>query len=524
MGMPLQVVRTETELKLRLSPEYAARLQYNPLLKSLNVSSPFTKKIYSIYYDSSNFDLRRNGVALRLRREGKRWVQTIKGGGSAIAGLHKREEWEASVLKAQPDITKISDPLLIKLFCVAGLRQQLRPLFTTEFNRSTRMLHLPDGSEAEFCLDRGKIIAGNVSLPLCEIELELKSGSPMALFHFALDLLRIVPFRLENVSKAERGYALYSGCMSPPFKAQPIQLVPKTSVGEAFRTIIWKCLSHLHINEAGMLEGGDIEYLHQMRVALRRQRSALSIFSKVFYKATFTPIVQELKWLAGQFGPARDWDVFVTETLATVCEVFPDHPGVLALQEKCEQLRRYHNDDARAAIESRRYTEATLKLGAWLSAESWLAKPDVPASDDLIDIEPGAPIKEFAGKLLSHRHRQLKRYGWKLAHLSAQDLHALRILVKKQRYAAEFFAELYPYKETKRYIHSLSTLQDILGAMNDTTVIEGLLSEVSIAKDESGMHEAVGIVRGWETSLALTKKLELNNAWIYYQENSPFWQ
>ena len=60
-------------------------------------------------------------------------------------------------------------------------------------------------------------------------------------------------------------------------------------------------------------------------------------------------MVQELKWLAGQFGPARDWDVFVTETLVTVCAVFPDHPGVLALQEKCEQFRSYHNDDARAA-------------------------------------------------------------------------------------------------------------------------------------------------------------------------------
>ena len=313
----------------------------------------------------------RNGVAFRLRREGKRWVQTIKGGGSATAGLHQREEWEAPVLKAQPDFTKISDPLLIKLFSVASLREQLRPLFTTEFNRSTRMLRLPDGSEAEFCLDRGKIIAGNVSVPLCEIELELKSGSPAALFHFALDLLRIVPFRLENVSKAERGYALASGCMSPPFKAQPVQLVAEMSVGEAFRTIIWNCLSHLHRNEAGMLEGGDIEYLHQMRVALRRQRSALSIFSKAFYKAAFTPMAQELKWLAGQFGPAGIGMYSSRKRWLRFAQPFP-------VIRVCWRYRKSASNFVAITMmmpmmrKSRHYTETMLKLGAWLSANPGL--------------------------------------------------------------------------------------------------------------------------------------------------------
>jgi len=516
-------VPTEIELKLRLPPNCVARLQRNPLLKSLNVSSPLTRKIYSVYYDTPDFDLRRNGVAFRLRREGKRWVQTIKGGGSAIAGLHQREEWEAPVLKAQLDFTKISDPTLITLFSAASLREQLRPLFITEFNRSTRTLRLPDGSEAEFCLDRGRIIAGDASIPLCEIELELKSGSPVPLFQLALDLQRVVPFRLENVSKAERGYALCSGCMSPPFKAQPIQLVAEMSVSEAFRTIIGNCVSHLHSNEAGMLEGRDIEYLHQVRVALRRQRSALSIFSKAFSKAPFTPMSQELKWLAGQFGPARDWDVFVTETLVTACAAFSGHAGILALQEKCEQLRRYHNDDARNTLDSGRYTELMLKLGAWLNAKSWLAQPAVPAPDDLVRTESEMSVKEFAGTLLQQRHRQLKKYGRKLANLNAPELHALRIVAKKQRYAAEFFAGFYPHKETKRYIQSLSTLQDILGAMNDASIAERLLSEVFIAKDGSDEHEAVGIIRGWSVSLALIKKLELNSAWKHFNRNDPFW-
>ena len=514
---------TEIELKLRLPPDSIARLQRNPLLKSLSVSSSVPRKLYSIYYDTPDFDLRRNGVAFRLRREGKRWMQTIKGGGGAAAGLHQRDEWEAPVLKAEPDFTKISDPRLIRLFSAASLREQLRPLFITEFNRSTRMLRLSDGSEAEFCLDRGKIIAGDVSAPLCEIELELKSGSPLSLFQLAQDLLHSIPFRLENVSKAERGYALASSCISPPLKAQPVQLVAEMSVSEALRTIIWNCLSHLHRNEAGMLEGSDIEYLHQMRVALRRQRSALSIFSKAFSKAAFAPMAQELKCLAVQFGPARDWDVFVTETLATVCAAFSGHPGMLALQEKCEQLRRNHNDGARNAVESRHYTELMLMLGAWLSAKHWLAQPDLPVSDDPAGTGSGMPVKEFAGTLLARRHRQLKKYGKKLTNLSVPELHALRIIAKKQRYASEFFAGLFPCKETKRYILSLSMLQDILGAMNDSAIAERLLSEVPIARDGNDEYEAVGIIRGWGVSRALTKKLELNKVWKHFHGNDPFW-
>ncbi|MDN5935813.1 MAG: CHAD domain-containing protein [Nitrosospira sp.] len=517
---------TEIELKLRLPPDAVARLQRSPLLRSLSISSPATRKLYSVYYDTPDSDLRRNGVAFRLRREGRRWMQTIKSGGSAAAGLHQRDEWEAPVLKAQPDFTKISDPLLIELFNTSSLREQLRPVFTTEFDRNIRILRLADGSEAAFCLDRGTIVARDASERLCEIELELKSGSPAPLFQLALDLLHVVPLRLENVSKAERGYALASGSKSPPLKAPPVQLVAEMSVSEAFKAIAWNCLGHLHSNEAGMLGGRDIEYLHQMRVALRRQRSALSIFSRAFSKAAFTPIAQELKWLAGQFGPARDWDVFVTETLTTIGGGFADHPGMLRLREKCEQLRIHHNDDARNAVKSRHYTELMLKLGAGLSAEPWLAQSDAPAPQGRADAGPGGSgvaAKEFAGTLLAHRHRQLKKYGRKLANLGAPELHALRILAKKQRYAAEFFAGFYPKKETKRYIQSLSALQDILGAMNDTATVERLLREVPIAKDESDEHEAIGIIRGWSASLAAVKKPELNRAWKHFARIDPFW-
>ncbi len=518
---------TEIELKLSLSLNDVARLQRNSLLNSLSISSPVNHKLYSIYYDTPDLDLRRHHVAFRLRREGRHWIQGVKGGGSATAGLHQRQESEVRVLRAQPDFTKILNSSLAELFDVRMLRERLRPVFTTEFMRSTRTLRLAGDSEVEFCLDRGKVTAGSASMPICEIELELKSGNRLSLFQLALDLLHSVPqsvsLRLENLSKAERGYALVSGRRSLPSKAVPVQLAAEMNTSEAFQAIAWNCLNHLHSNEAGMRERGDPEYLHQMRVALRRERSAFSIFSKAFSKAEFAEMARGLKWLGGQFGPARDWDVFVTNTVVPICEAFPRHPGMLTLQEKCEKIRKQHNDEACGAVESRHYTELMLKLGAWLSAEPWLGADDHAKSPNLSASASGVPVMKFAEPLLAHRHRQLKKYGRKLEGLDAPQLHALRIITKKQRYAAEFFAGLYPQKETKRYIQSLSDLQEVLGVINDVAVIERLLDELCLKENQGDEHEAAGIIRGWSASMASVKKHDLNRAWTAFSKHSTFW-
>ena len=515
---------TETKLKLRLPADCVARLQRSPLLKSSSISGPVTQKLYSVYYDTSDFDLKRHGVALRLRRCGRSWVQTIKGGGSVAAGLHQRDEWVAPVLKARLDFTKITDPALIKLFAAIDLRERLKPVFTTKFTRSIRMLRLAGGGEAEFCLDRGQVITGDASVRVCEIELKLRSGNPGQLFRFALELLHSIPLRLENASKAERGYLLYPDGKSPPLKAAPIELDAKMNVSTVFSAISWNCLNHLHSNETGMLAGRDIEYLHQMRVALRRQRSALSIFSRIFSKEAFAPIAQKLKWLTSQFGPARDWNVFVTETLAPVCASFSDHSGMIALQDTCKQLSHQHDEAARQAVESAHYAELMLQLGAWLSAEAWLDQlPGPTASNKPAGVGAKAPIKKFATALLAHRHRQLKKYSKELTDSSVAELHALRIIVKKQRYTAEFFTGFYSPREMKRYLLALSVLQDILGTMNDTANAKRRLNEVAIVGDEGSQQEAVGIVLGWSASLAALKKLELKQAWAHFNKTKPCW-
>lgn len=503
----------EIELKLTVPLKHSNRLLRLPLLESLSTTSPKTHKLYSIYYDTPDFNLRKHGIAFRLRRNGKRWIQTIKDKGQISAGLFQHREWEVLVKNAQPDYTKIIDPELKKLFNSPALSQQIQPIFTTQFVRKIRLLHLTDGSKIEFCLDRGRISSDHSSMPLCEIELELKSGNATQLYQFAFALQKVYPFslRLENISKAERGYTLSSGYKRPPVKATIIPLNANMPVKVALKTICWDCLEHLSSNENGMLKEVTFEYLCQMHVALSRQRSALKIFSQTFPEETVTSLTQELKWLTKQLNPALNWNTFITTTLQTIQDSYADHTGVNMLIKTCKQLRQQHRKTAHRAVKSKRYLEIMLKLGAWLSAESLPSQFKTKNTFVL------------ANTLLNEQHQQLKKYGTKLRELNASDLHSLQIATKKQCVAIEFFSALYPNNKTSQYLRSLHKLQDIFGAINGNTVIRKLLTEVKITKKKRVQKEAIGIILGWTMHHRLQKEIELNRAWNSFNRISPFW-
>jgi CHAD domain-containing protein len=271
-----------------------------------------------------------------------------------------------------------------------------------------------------------------------------------------------------------------------------------------------------------MLEGRDIEYLHQMRVALRRQRSVLSIFSPLFATES-TSVAGELRWLAQQIGLARDWDVFVTETLPAVLGAFPHRRGMLALRHQCDELRGRHASLGRCAVQSKRYTKMMLKLGAWITAEPESRLAGSP-THGLANGSCEKSLQEFAEKLLTRRHDKLKKYGRKLKHSSSKELHELRIAVKKQRYAVEFFAGLYADEAPRHYSQLLTKLQDILGTMNDVATVGRLLEELPDSENDSRVDQAAGIILGWSGYRAMVKKRELDRAWESFYKTDPFWQ
>ncbi len=508
---------TEVELKLLIDPADIPRLRRHPLLKALCPSGPKTRKLTSIYFDTDDFDLKNKTIALRVRRSGRQWIQTIKGGGSVRAGLHQRDEWEAPVAHDEPDFTKISDPRLIGLFATDALRQNLHPVFVTEFSRTVWLLETEAGDQVEMALDRGEIRADRGSSTICEVELELKAGSPAALYELALALQEAVPLRAENASKAERGYALCAPPAAlPAVKAELPGIRRGMPVGEAFRSVAWNCLSQLQDNQSRLQQGYDPEYIHQMRVAVRRLRSALGVFSVAAPGIRDADLIGELRWLAGELGPARDWDVFLGETLAPVLVFLPRDAGLAWLQRRAERLCGEKRKRAREAAASQRYHKLLLTLGGWLWREPWRNAGVAAALDQ--------PVAAFATRMLAQRHRQLRRRGRNLAALTAEQRHALRIAAKKLRYVTEFFSMLYPRKAAKRYLKSLADLQDVLGALNDQAVIGRLLEEIGSGGRDALRIRAGGVIIGWSAGKARLQLVGLGRTWKFFKQRKVFWE
>ncbi|MCE5181053.1 MAG: CHAD domain-containing protein [Betaproteobacteria bacterium] len=512
MGTP-----TEVELKLLIDPADIAKLRRHPLLKTLCPAGPVTRKLLSTYFDTDDFALKNQDIALRVRRDGRRWIQTVKAGGSVQLGLHQRPEWEAPVAGNAPDFTKITDPGLARLFAAEKLRQRLHPAFVTEFSRTIWLLKTASGDRIEMALDRGEIRAGQEQSPISEVELELKAGSPAALFELALVLQETVPLCTENASKAERGYLLCAlQTASFAAKAAPSGVTRKMSVGAAFRAIAWNCIGQLQDNQSHLQQNYDPEYVHQMRVAVRRLRSALGLFATAAPGIKNTALIEELRWLAGQLGAARDWDVFLAEILPPVVVALPRDEELDWLRHRAASLQEEGREQARAATASQRFHKLLLMLGGWLWREPWRET----TTEEKLD----RPVPDYAKSMLAKRHRQLRRHGRSLASLTLEQRHALRIAAKKLRYATEFFSDLYSRKPAKRYLETLMDLQDEFGALNDRAVTRRLLARIGTDDGNVLQNRAIGVIFGWNANEIANRLAGMTQAWRNFKRQKIFWK
>lgn len=510
----------EVELKLLIDPTDVPHLRRFVLPPGWRRAPSHSSRLLSIYFDTPALHLRQRAVALRVRRVGRQWIQTVKSGGDVKAGLHSRVEQEAQVARDHPDLTKIEDTALREFLLSPEIDGQLGAAFTTEFQRTIWMLESDAGEVVEMALDRGDIKGAGDTHPICEIELELKAGGPAALYEIALALLDAVPLHLENASKAQRGYDLCVPAAPPaPVKAKATDLRNGYSANQAFRIIAANCIAHLQANHGGLLNGDDPEYVHQARVALRRLRSAIGLFARIAPALRNTTLIDEIRWLAGELGVARDWDVFVTETLPPVLAASLDDHPLRKLGEQALGIDHKARLRAREAAASQRYQRLLVQLGAWLEREPWRA---TLTAKELAGLDK--PIRDWAPKLLAKRHKQLLARGENLAGLSAPERHALRIAGKKLRYAAEFLSHLFPGPATQPYLKAMSALQDILGVMNDHVVTGELLETLRGTGKSAALRErAIGEIMGWNACLASIHLAKLDAVWENFKNQKPFW-
>ena len=360
------------------------------------------------------------------------------------------------------DFSIVTDPDLREF--LQSLQSELQAVFTTDFTRCAWTLS-HGGALIEIALDRGTISAGGAAAqrePLCELELELLEGaSPDPLFDLAIALAADLQLHPEIASKAERGYALADGGAAPgPLRALSSPVTPELSPVEAFRAIALSCLAQLQGNEAGAVAGGNPEYVHQARVAIRRLRSAFNLFAPVLNPAFVAVYSPRWRKLASGLGSARDWDVFLTETLSPLEEAFPGDADLALLRARGEATKAKAQASAAVGLKQKAYSQLLLAFSAALFR---VEMPTIAAEG----ASSGSSLLKFARRRLKKRAQMIERLASEHGKMNAERRHELRIAFKKLRYALEFFAPLLPGKRLAKYQASLATIQDLLGTLND---------------------------------------------------------
>lgn len=488
----------EIELKLECDVPDLAALAAHPKLKGRGRSK--TNLLDTAYYDTVDRDLRDAGLSLRLRNGNGSPIQTLKASAHS-AGMFDRPEWEWTVAGPLPDPELLAETPAAAILANAN-RPQLELQFRTVVERSTRIVKV-GGSTITVTLDAGRVETEKGDAPLCELELELKAGSPADLFALTRTLSETVPLRLGALSKGERGYALSDETLRRPSKAQTPSLEEGISTGDAFVRLAQGCLKQLRLNEEVFLYNRDHEALHQMRVALRRLRSLLTLFKPMLgADEEAQRLRDEIKRVTEPFGTARNLDVYLSETLAPELARRPDEPGLPVLREHLAAEQRQAQEAVHDILVGPAWRALLLDLVTWIEVGAWRTQDALPHRD--------RPVREFAAEVLERFRRRVKKRGHHLTRLDPETRHEVRIDAKKLRYGAEFFGSLFPDKKSRKrykaFVAALSDLQDHLGALNDLATAHEIAKRLTTPDDGANTTSGAAIfAAGLTTANAETR-------------------
>jgi inorganic triphosphatase YgiF len=482
-------------LELGLSADAIPRLRRHPLLAALTQGRPRRLRERAVYFDTPDFALARAGVALCVRRVGRVSLQSVVriGGPGARAPAPPDTALDGDA----PDLARIPDEALRAEIagCVAG--RSLAPAFEVEVARELRVLR-EDGNEIHFALDAGSVRTPRGLAPVCTLALDSRAGDPAYVVQLALELLDALPLRPSAPHPAEQARDLLFGESARPRKAEPVAVASDATLEEWIATVVESCLRQIAGNQEAAILGVDPEGVHQLRVGVRRLRSALAFFAPALPARQVALLRGALRPLAAALGPARDLDVFALEWLAPALRARPGDTELARFDDAVRALRAEEAVRVRRALESEAFPRVVLEIRRWLAQRAWREQPVSAQSAALFQT-----ARDFAAQRLDRRHRKLRKRLRRAAEATPAERHEIRIAAKKLRYAAEFSASLFPGRKVRRHLRRLEALQDALGVANDAAVAERLAADVAarIGGDAAPLR-AAGFVTGWAAHAA----------------------
>jgi inorganic triphosphatase YgiF len=513
----------ETELKIALDAAALARLRRHPALSRLRLAPRRTQELLSVYYDTPGHALAAADISLRLRRVGRRWVQTVKrrGDGIASSGLFAHEEAECPAPGGRLVLSGPDPEGAIAAVVEAADGAPLAPIFETRVQRVVERLRASNGGEVELALDEGEIRAGAASVAIREAELELAAGEVHAVFEVARELFPNGPVRFAAENKAARGYRLVRGDGEPalaPRHARTLEVEPGATVETAARDVFRDCLAQVAGNMAVVAASEDPEGPHQLRVGLRRLRTAFALFGPSLGKEAMAPLSEAARRLGSVAGELRDADVLVEEVVRHAAAGL-DPDAHAALEAALQARRAAVRARVREALATPESVGFLFDLGAFVEGRGWLAPSDYAQTERL-----AARIADIAPAVLAKRHRKVRKLGRRIRELDAAGLHELRKELKKLRYAVDMLGPVYKEREVAPYLKSLKELQDSFGSMNDAAMArEALTGAVAPAPDDPAAQRGVGWVLGTLSVKVAADRPGLFERWNRLAAAKPFW-
>lgn len=490
------------ELELSLPPDAAARLPRSRRLAALKTGRARNQPIRIVWHDTPTADLLSQGLAVAEQRGQWRLEQIGPNGREWPLGAPSPVLAEAS---SAADLTPTSPVRLMPVAAFEG--------------RAIALDLLREGEAVSLRLLDGVMRGVTAERRAARLRM---AGDAVAVTALALDLAEELPVAIPCAALASETIAAARAGLPAARRLGAAGLPSDLSVAEAFAHVTGHLADvMLHWGELiaappGPDEPRALEPVHQMRVAMRRLRSTMSQYPAAAEAQLLVEARRGLKQLAGVLGPARDWDVFCSETGLAVGEAFTPEAQVARLLAVAERRKNEHYQTLCSFLNGAEYRRLMIRFAALSIPESWIAAVD-PEQAAVLD----QPLLDFAAAVLGKRWKRLLRTGEAIDHLEAATLHEIRLLGKRMRYAAELFSSLWPGKAPRRFIRRLTGLQECLGVLNDGAVAAQLMAELGGSGADRAF--AVGVVRGFVAGRGATHRQEIARAWSRFRQTTPFW-
>lgn len=512
---------TELELKLSIDAETARRLRDKPALLKMARHQSSQRDLRSIYFDTADLRLRRKQASLRVRWDGRQWVQTLKRRTRLKHGLSNPVEIETIVTDPIVDIAGIEDQTHRSWLKKVVSGCTLSPVFETNVRRSTTLVDVAGTGTVEVVIDNGTVGNADLSDDFSEVELELKAGTAHAILTTSEILFDQDCVAAAQSSKAERGYALITGATEPSEATvagrhyQPPTLTPGTPASEALKMIGRSAADQVLGNWDLLLESDHPEIPHQLRVGLRRFRTALRIIKSSAGVCELEKLSKDARRLGRIVGQLRNTDVLIDDIVMPTIRDTGKQAKHKALLRYLQTERIQQRKRVRRHLTDGRW--AHLKLNCMLFDQALdRALPEGGISDNL---------HELSAREIQSCWRAVRARSRVFSESQIDERHELRKLLKTVRYASDCFAPLYPASDTKHFIDKLKRLQDVFGYLNDVAMANHLAEAIADRHPDHGdLKKSVVAICNWHDHRAKAALRKADKRLQALLGSSRFWR